>query len=397
MTPGASHDDDRFGVITRLGVRTVINAFETMSRVGGTRIRPEVIEAMRDASGRFVFLNELQERVGARIAELSRNEAAVVTNGALAGMLLATAACLRRANGSTHRPIALPTGWSKTQVIVQRCQYSAYVPNITQVGATIVEVGYAAQRTPESQLEAAICEDTAAVFYTAGRPFEQFAIRLDRVIAIAHAHDVPVIVDGAALLPPISNLWRYTDLGADLVVFSGGKGLRGPQDSGVVVGRRELIDDIQRFNSPQHGLGRALKSSKEDIVGFLVALELALEEDEAAVYEDYLQRAKGVVAGLAGVPGIETWILPTGRQGQPCPRTVIRLLPQSAWTRDEFLEALLEGEAPILVGELDELDDAFYVTPRSLTNEEAAFVCQRITQLLQERVRSELEQRATAP
>ena len=377
--------DERLDVFTRLGVRSVINAFETMSRVGGSRIRPEVVEAMRNASGTFVFLHELQERVGARVAELTRNEAAVVTNGALAGMLLATAACLRRANGSAPRPIALPTGWSRTEVIVQRCQYSAYVPNITQVGATIVDVGYAAQRTPEYLFEAAISDRTAAVFYTAGRPFERFGVGLERVVAIAHAHDLPVIVDGAALLPPVSNLWRYTEIGADLVVFSGGKGLRGPQDSGVVVGRKSLIDEIHQLNSPQHGLGRPLKSSKEDIVGFLIALELALDEDEARVYDDYLRQAEKVMADLAGAPGIETWVLPDGRQGQPCPRTVVRLLGHSGWTREEFLQALLEGEAPILVGELDELDDAFYVTPRSLTDEEAALVSYRISALLQQR------------
>lgn len=385
MTKSAPSDVDRLDVFDRLGVRPVINAFETMSRVGGTRIRPEVMEAMRRASATFVFLDELQERVGERIAELTRNEGAVVTNGALAGMLLATAACLRQANGTGRRPHALPTGWKKDEVIVQRCQYSAYVPNITQVGAALVDVGYSAQRTPEYLLESAITEATAAVFYTAGRPFETFAIPLERVVAIAHAHDLPVVVDGAALLPPVSNLWRYTEMGADLVVFSGGKGLRGPQDSGVVVGRRDLIAEIQRLNSPNHGLGRALKSSKEDIVGFLVALELAFEEDDASVYDAYLKRAELVRHALAALPGIETWILPDGRQGQPCPRTVIRLLEASGWRRNEFLTALLAGERPILVGELDELEDAFYVTPRSLTNDEAVEVAQRIGALLAER------------
>lgn len=385
MSKSAQSAADRLDVLSRLGVRPVINAFETMSRVGGTRIRPEVMEAMRRASGTFVFLNELQERVGERIARLTRNEGAVVTNGALAGMLLATAACLRQANGTGRRPYALPTGWTKDEVIVQRCQHSAYVPNITQVGASLVDVGYSAQRTPEYLLEDAINEATAAVFYTAGRPFETFAIPLERVVAIAHAHKLPVIVDGAALLPPVSNLWRYTEMGADLVVFSGGKGLRGPQDSGVVVGRQDLIEEIQQLNSPQHGLGRALKSSKEDIVGFLVALELAFEEDEESVYDAYLKRAELVRHALADQPGIETWILPDGRQGQPCPRTVIRLLGDSGWRRSEFLAALLSGERPILVGEFDELEDAFYVTPRSLTDDEAVEVARRIGELLEER------------
>lgn len=372
-------------MFARLRVRTVINAYETLSSVGSTRIRPEALDAMNRAAGSFVFMTELQDRVGARIAELSRNESAAVTNGALAGMLLATAACLRSMNSPSERPIALPTGWHRNRVIVQRCQYSPYVPNISQVGAEIVEVGYAQQNTPEYVLESAFDDATAAVFYTAGRPYERFAVPLDRVVAIAHAHDVPVIVDGAALLPPMENLWRFTGMGADLAVFSGGKGLRGPQDSGVVVGRRALVDEIHRMNSPRHGLGRALKTTKEDVVGFLVALESALEEDQAAAYVALQERAERVRAAFDGRPGIRTWILPDGRQGQPCPRTVVQLLPECSWTRSDFMRALADGDPAIIVGDLDEMQDAFYINPRSLTDAEEAVVGRRVVELLDER------------
>ncbi len=374
-------------MFARLGVRSVINAFETMSIVGGTRIRPESLEAMRRAASSFVFMDELNTRVGARIASLTRNEGAVVTNGALAGMLLATAACLRRANPDAGRPIALPAGWTVDEVVVQRCQYSPYLPNITQVGAKLVEIGYSQQVTPEWHLEAALSENTAAIFYTAGRPYERFAIPLDRVVAIAESQGVPVIVDGAALLPPVENLWRYTGLGAALAVFSGGKGLRGPQDSGVVVGRRSLIDEIHRLNSPNHGLGRAFKSSKEDVAGFLVALEMALAEDEDALYSEYMRRAELLRTVLSEVPNIETWILPDGRQGQPCPRTVVRLLPGCGWTRSAFVRQLASGDPAVLVGELDEDADAFYLNPRSLTDEEISVV----TRVVVERLREPLE------
>lgn len=377
--------DARADVFARLGVRPVINAFETMSSVGGTRIRPEALEAMRSAANTFVFLDELHERVGECIAALTRNEAAAVTNGASAGMLLATAACLSRANGATHLPIALPTGWRNNQVIVQRCQYSPYLPNITQVGAELVEVGYTQQVTPEWMLEAAITERTAAIFYTAGRPYERFAVPLERVVAIGSAHQLPVIVDGAALLPPIENLWRYTELGAALAVFSGGKGLRGPQDSGLVVGRRDLVDLVRRMNSPRHGLGRPLKSSKEDIVGLLVAIELALDEDEEASYRDHMRKAELLRAGLADVAEVESWILPDGRQGQPCPRTVVKLLPNGGWTRPELVRDLAAGAPAILVGELDEDEHAIYLSPRSLTDDEVSTVIERVSQLLRTR------------
>src|SRR5690606_7799156 len=135
-------------VLARLGVRTVINAFETMSSVGGSKSRPEALEAMRRAAGSFVLLNELNAKVGERIAALTRNEGAVVTNGALAGMLLATAACIARRNPGHDHPLVMPLTAQNVEVIVQRCQYSPYVPNITQVGARIVEIGYGQQRTP---------------------------------------------------------------------------------------------------------------------------------------------------------------------------------------------------------------------------------------------------------
>jgi D-glucosaminate-6-phosphate ammonia-lyase len=312
-----SQEEQRMDVYARLQVRTVINAFETVSIVGGTRIRPEALAAMQAAAGSFVFLPELQEKVGERIARLTRNEAAVVTNGALAGMLLATVACLSRGNPGFEHPLLLPYGGRRNRVIVQRCQYSPYLPNITQVGAELVEVGYSQQQTPDHVLEVAFDELTAAVFYTAGRPYERFATPLERVVEIAHERGVPVIVDGAALLPPPENLWRYTQMGADLVVFSGGKGLRGPQDSGVVVGKRDLVERIHRVNSPTHGLGRALKTTKEDIVGFLVALELALEEDQAARYEALQERAQRISRALAESPGSRPDSCPTDGRASP--------------------------------------------------------------------------------
>ncbi len=369
-------------VYARLQLRTVINAFETLSIVGSTRIRPEALEAMQRASASFVFLPELNQKVGARIAELTRNEAAVVTNGALAGMLLATAACIARRNPGYEHPLVLPLAAENVNVITQRCQYNPYLPNITQVGARIVEVGYSQQRSPERQLEDAIDAHTAAVFYTAGRPYERFAIPLERVVAIAHAHDVPVIVDGAALLPPVENLWRFTAMGADLAVFSGGKGLRGPQDSGVVVGDHDLVQRIHQINSPIHGLGRAFKSSKEDIVGLLVALEYALAEDIEARYTGLQQQATRIETALRDAAGIETWILPDGRQGQPCPRMVVRLLPSSGWSRTAFMDALKDGDPAVLVGDLDEDADAFYINPLSLTEAEEQVVVERVLALL---------------
>lgn len=369
----------------RLGVRTVINAFETVSIVGGTRIHPEVLEAMRDAASDFVFLPELQAAVGKRIAELTRNEGAAVTNGALAGMILATAACLARHDvRGVHGWVRNPPP-ERNEVVVQRCQYSPYIGNVVQAGARLVEIGYVENRTPEAHLEAALGPRTAAVFYTAGRPYERFAIPLEVVVDIAHQHDVPVIVDAAALLPPAENLWRFTQAGADLAIFSGGKGIQGPQDSGVVVGRKDLTDAIHSINSPIHGVGRALKTTKEDIVGLLVAIELCLAQDPEERYVRLLARARRMADALGDIPHLGVTILPTGRQGQPCPRTVLTLEEGSGWRRQELVSTLRAGDPAILVGELDEDPHAIYLNPLSLDDEEEELVLERIKGLLRAR------------
>src|SRR5262245_48046121 len=218
-----------------LGVRRVINAAATLTRLGGSRMPPPVIEAMAAAAGAFVDLDVLQQRVGERIAELTHNSACYVSSGAAAGVMLATAACI---TGDDPAAIArfpsLESG--KNEVIVHRCQRNGYDYAIRQTGARLVEIGMA-QITQPWELEAAITPQTDCVAWFAGPHFAAGALPLEQVITVAHAHGVPVIVDAAAQIPPIANLWRFTrDMGADIAIFSGGKGLRGPQPAGLVLG-----------------------------------------------------------------------------------------------------------------------------------------------------------------
>lgn len=371
-------------VYARLGVRRVINAYETISMLGGTRIHPEVWAAMSAARDGFVDLRELHEAVGRRLATLTRNEAAAVTNGASAGMVLSAVSCATRVHPDFAQQLTAPAvaGRPRPRVVVQRVHMSPYVQNVQQAGVDLVEVGYAQNATPEAHLTVALAPPTVAVLYTAGRPYERDGILLERVVALAHAQGVPVIVDAAALVPPAENLWRFTERGADLVVVSGGKGLNGPQDSGLVVGRADLVATIQAVNAPIHGVGRAFKSTKEDVIGLLTAVELALAADEDARYAALLQRAERVADGLRGLPDLEVTVLPDGRQGQPCPRTLGRLGSGSRLGRDDLLRVLRDGDPRIVLGPYEDDAHAFYVHPLGLTDEEVEVLVGRVREVL---------------
>ncbi len=359
-------------VYARLGVRRVINAYETVSILGGTRMHPEVWAAMAAARDAFVDLRELHAAVGRRLAELTRNEAAAVTNGASAGMVLAAVACAARHDpGFVQQLTAPPGAGPRPRVVVQRVHQSPYAQNVRQAGVDLVDVGYAQNATPEAHLAHALDQPTAAVLYTAGRPYERDGIPLERVVALAHARGVPVIVDAAALVPPVANLWRFTEAGADLAIFSGGKGLQGPQDAGLVVGRADLVATIQAVHAPIHGVGRAMKTSKEDVVGLLAAVERALADDETARYAALRRRAERIADGLRALPGLEVAVLPDGRQGQPCPRTRARLGPTAGMGRAELLAALRDGDPAIVLGPFEDDPEAFYAHPLGLTDAEA--------------------------
>jgi D-glucosaminate-6-phosphate ammonia-lyase len=360
------------GVYARLGVRRVINAYETLSILGGTRMHPEVWAAMDAAREAFVDLRELHAAVGRRLAELTRNEAAVVTGGASAGMLLAAVACAAaRDPGFLLQLTAPPTPGPRPRIVVQRVHMSPYVQNVRQANVDLVEVGYTQNTTPETHLEAALVPPTVAVLYTAGRPYEREGIPLERVVAMAHARGIPVIVDAAALVPPAANLWRFTERGADLAVFSGGKGLQGPQDAGLVVGRADLVATILSVIAPIHGVGRSLKLAKEGVIGMLTAVELAVRADEGARYATLLRRVERVTAGLRHVGWLDVAIVPDGRQGQPCPRAVLRLQPEAPLRRPELLARLQGGDPSIVLGPFEDDPDAVYVHPLGLTDAEA--------------------------
>src|SRR5438105_719902 len=227
---------------TELGIRPVINAAATLTRLGGSLMPPSVLDAMRAGAESFVDLPELQRKVGERIAQLTNNEACYVSSGAAAGVAIATAACMTRNDPGLIQKLP-HLDEPRPEIIVHRNQRNGYDQAARQTGVRMVEIGDRSEGTTEADLEQAFSDRTVGVLYFAGANFASGALPLEVVVAVARSHNAPVVVDAAAQIPPISNLWHFTrDLGADAAVFSGGKGLRGPQSSGVILGKKTIIE-----------------------------------------------------------------------------------------------------------------------------------------------------------
>jgi L-seryl-tRNA(Ser) seleniumtransferase len=284
-------------VIQELGVRSFINAAGTFTALTGSLMRPEVVAAIQTASRKYVRLDDLHEAVGKRIAELLHCPAALVTSGCASALSLATAACV--AGRDPERIRRLPdTRGLKNEVLVQKTHRVGYDHAIRNAGVRLIEID------TSEELEHAISERTAMMF------FLNFANSKGRIhdeefVAIGKKHGIPTLNDAAADVPPMENLWRYTKMGFDLVGFSGGKGLRGPQSTGLLLGRKDLIEAARLNNSPNGDtLCRTNKVNKEEIIGMLVALESYLKEDHAAVWKDWEARCGRISEVLKGLPDV---------------------------------------------------------------------------------------------
>jgi L-seryl-tRNA(Ser) seleniumtransferase len=315
-------------IYERLGVTKRVNGAGLLTRLGGSLMAPEVLDAMREAAGSFVDMAELQTRASAIIATHTGAEAGIVTSGAAAAMTLATAACLTRLDVAQMERLP-DTDGMPNEVIMFRAHRTGYDHAIRAAGARIVEVGFN-DRTVGSgvrglegwEIEAAIGPNTAAIGYAAN-PTRQPP--LAAVAAVARKHNLPVIVDAAAQLPPKANLKHFIAEGASLVAYSGGKAIHGPQGTGILCGQKDLVaaaliqqldmdilaetwmppvgllDSFFKDRLPHHGLGRGFKVDKESIAGLLVALERFVVADDGAANgkrETQLRRLADLLADI---------------------------------------------------------------------------------------------------
>jgi L-seryl-tRNA(Ser) seleniumtransferase len=362
-----------------LGVRKVINASATLTRLGGSLMPPSVVAAMSRAATSFIDLPELQQKVGDRIAAMTNNEACYLSSGAAGGIAVAVAACMTGTNPAAIAQLPDTTGL-KNEVIIHRCQRNGYDHAARQTGAKIVEIGMAHSTQPW-ELDAAITDRTACVLYFAGAHFANGALPLKQVVETAHARGVPVLVDGAAQIPPITNLSHFTrDLGADIAIFSGGKGLRGPQSSGLVLGKREIIEACRANGAPNHSLGRPMKVGKEEMLGLLAAVEWSLDQDEAYVLAGYETTVRGWLDGLGDLPGITVERSYPSEAGQPHSRAILRVAADSKRSRDEIVSALWDGNPRIAVSPVG--TDGIALNPQTLEPGEDAIVLKALRAVL---------------
>jgi L-seryl-tRNA(Ser) seleniumtransferase len=286
-------------VYKELGLRPLVNAAGTYTALGGSLMPPEVVEAMASAARQFVSLPELHAAVGKQIAEMLGCEAALVSAGAASALTLATAACV--AGKDPEKVRRLPdTAGMKNEVIIQKAHRFGYDHAVRNVGVRLVEVETA------QDLERAVNDRTAMMlfyndFAAAGR------IKVDEFARLGKKHGVVTLNDAAADVPPVENYTRYLTIGYDLVVFSGGKGLRGPQSTGLLLGRKDLIEAAAVNNNPHaDSVGRTNKVGKEEMVGLWAALRLFLKQDHAAVWRDWEKRVETIVELVGAVKGVKT-------------------------------------------------------------------------------------------
>ena len=381
-------------IYERLGVPRRINAAGTLTRLGGSLMAPSVLLAMAQAAEASVDISELQSAASGVIARCTGAQAGIVTSGAAAGLTLATAACL--AGWNVNRMAALPdTRAMPNRILMARTHRNSYDHAIRLAGGTIVDIGHNDRGTGAGvrglepwEIEAAIDANTAAFLFVAT---SETLADLPAVLDTVHHHGLPVIVDAAAQLPPRSNLKTFTEAGADLVVFSGGKAIGGPQSTGILAGRRDLVGSalVQMMDMdvspqtwspsalidrdalkgiPHHGIGRGFKVGKEEIAGLLAALERFVERDEDALAEQFTVRLQAIAAALSPAPSLTARLIARDGVDQHVPLLELTV----AGSAHALSRHLQHGMPPVHLGERLAHQNVLTINPQTLRPDDDA-------------------------
>lgn len=401
------------GIYEELGVEPIINVWGTATRLGGALLAPAVADAMVQASKESVKMDELQAAASRIIAEITGAEAGYVTCGAASGLTLGTAACLAGLDPTRMERLPDTTGMPN-EVLIARDQRCGYDHAIRAAGAKIVDVGLCESLTGSLrpiepwEYEAAITEHTAAIAFIAYIWDPKKEPLLRGVISVAKKHNLPVLVDAAGSVPPVENLRRFIALGADLVAYSGGKAIRGPQSSGILCGRRDLIASValqqldlggysdmwepprslipkeKLLGQPHQGVGRCQKVGKEEIVGLLFRLRQLTKEktlEEAKGMQALLER---IASALHGIPHVKTEIShPASEETGAVPTLKVKLDAAGlGQTAKEVSLKLRNGKPRLWVNEKSLPDNVLLLTAVNLDEQLADVVGKRLREVL---------------
>jgi len=365
-------------VYSRLGVRTFINAVGTLTTMSGSLMSPEVVQAMEQASRSFVVIHELQDKVGKRLAELTGAQAAFVTAGASAALCLAS--CAVTAGKDRAKMTQLPdlTGM-KSEFVIQKAHRNAYDHAFRMVGGKLVDVETA------DQVRRAINAKTAALIMVLSHNSMGHKVELDQMIDIGHKAGLPIILDAAAEVPPPENLGKFVRMGADLVAFSGGKNLRGPQCSGILLGRRDLVEAAYANSSPNNYFARIAKVGKEEIVGLLTAVELCLKKDHEAQRREWTAMLDRAAVRLKGVPTVHTEFIPNLDYSHSPRLSVQWDEVRLGITLSEMVQRLREGPPSIEASDMTKFKPSWKglgIFPYNMMPGEEIIVADRLKQIL---------------
>ncbi len=337
-------------IYKRLNITPMINAAGTYTMVGGSRMSEQTLKDMSDAARSHVDIKELQIKVNQRLAVITKNEAASVCNGAASGLYLATATCVAKKSGRPFNTLSL-SEIGEHEIIMFAVHRNPYDWSIRQLGVKLKEVGYpnTMHVATADDLRNSINEKTAGIFFmfsNRGGWIAEGGLDFETTLKVAAEKEIPVIVDAAAQVPPVENLWRLTQMGATAVLFSGGKDLRGPQSSGLIVGKKDFLRTFTEINFFNYGIGRMLKTGREEIVGLLSAVEQYVSMDHNKRNEWVEAQIQKLIDFSKGSEIFNIVRTFPNEAGQPMARAEI-LLQTSDITLEQVTNSLRKGDPSI--------------------------------------------------
>jgi len=379
-------------MLKELGVSGVINAIGSVTTLGGSTPSKVVMDAMFEASSVYLDMIELHTKAGNYVARLLGAPAAYITCGAAAGLVLSISACMTR--GDIDKMSRLPkTDGMRNEAVVQSLHRNMYDRNLELAGAEIVEVGNQ-DGTRAEELEESINRKTAAVVYFNFDP-QEGVLPLERVITIAHRRDVPVITDAAAEVPPVENFSKFLKMGSDIVIFSGGKDIGGPNNTGLILGRKDLVDVCVSLGPQSYQMhdpgaspyrrtrvfsGRPMKTSKESIVGLVAALNEYVKTDHKKRIERFEARLDSMASELSHLPKLRVRKIWPG-YGHARPLTIPRLEltpTTNSLSVEGLAEELRQGQPPIHAWMVEK---SLYLNPQCVIEEDDRVIVSRIRSL----------------